>query len=348
VVPAEYSDNASVVDGRELIQANFDALFAKDERLVAFGEDVGKIGDVNQGYAGLQAQYGELRISDTGIREATIVGQGIGLALRGLRPIAEIQYLDYLLYALETLSDDIATLHYRTRGGQKCPLIIRTRGHRLEGIWHSGSPMGMIIHALRGINILVPRNMTQAAGFYNTMFASDEPALIIECLNGYRLKEKLPTNLGEFRVPVGIPETLIEGNDITVVTYGSCCRVVTDAVKMLNELGISCEVIDVQTLLPFDRNNFIAESLKKTNKLLVVDEDVPGGASAFILQQVLEKQNGFDHLDASPRTLTGKAHRPAYGSDGDYFSKPQVEDVVDVVYEMMREYSPEQFPNVYR
>jgi pyruvate/2-oxoglutarate/acetoin dehydrogenase E1 component len=347
-VAAEYSDNASLVDGRELIQANFDALFAKDERFVAFGEDVGKIGDVNQGFAGLQSKYGELRISDTGIREATIVGQGIGLALRGLRPIAEIQYLDYLLYALETMSDDIATLHYRTKGGQKCPLIIRTRGHRLEGIWHSGSPMGMIIHALRGINILVPRNMTQAAGFYNTMLASDEPALIIECLNGYRLKEKLPTNLGEFRVPVGIPETLVEGNDITVVTYGSCCRIVMDAVKMLNELGISCEVIDVQTLLPFDRNNFIAESLKKTNKLLVVDEDVPGGASAFILQQVLEKQNGFDHLDAAPRTLTGKAHRPAYGSDGDYFSKPQVEDVVDVVYEMMREYSPERFPNVYR
>jgi 2-oxoisovalerate dehydrogenase E1 component len=347
-VPAEYSENASLVDGREVLQSNFDALFAKDERIVAFGEDVGKIGDVNQGFAGLQAKYGELRISDTGIREATIVGQGTGLALRGLRPIAEIQYLDYLLYALETMSDDIASLHYRTKGGQKCPLIIRTRGHRLEGIWHSGSPMGMILGSVRGINVLVPRNMTQAAGFYNTMLAADEPALIIECLNGYRLKEKLPSNLGEFRVPLGIPETLVEGNDVTIVTYGSCCRVVTDALKMLNELDISCEVIDVQTLLPFDKNSFIVESLKKTNKLLVVDEDVPGGASAFILQQVLEKQNGFEQLDAAPRTLAAKAHRPAYGSDGDYFSKPQVEDVVDVVYDMMHNYNPDKYPGIYR
>jgi 2-oxoisovalerate dehydrogenase E1 component len=347
-VAAMYDDNVPLVDGREVIQANFDALFAKDDRIVAFGEDVGKIGDVNQGFAGLQAKYGELRISDTGIREATIVGQGLGLALRGLRPIAEIQYLDYLLYALETMSDDIATLQYRTKGGQKCPLIIRTRGHRLEGIWHSGSPMGMIIHALRGINILVPRNMTQAAGFYNTMLASDEPALIIECLNGYRLKEKLPTNLGEFKVPLGVPETLAEGNDVTIVTYGSCCRVVMDAVKMLNQLDISCEVIDVQTLLPFDRNHFILESVKKTNKLLIVDEDVPGGASAYILQQILEIQKGFQYLDASPRTLSAKAHRPAYGSDGDYFSKSQVEDVIDIVYEMMSDYSPGKFPSDYR
>jgi 2-oxoisovalerate dehydrogenase E1 component len=346
-IPAEYSNNSTMMDGRELLQANFDALFAKDDRIVAFGEDVGKIGDVNQGFAGLQAKYGEIRISDTGIREATIVGQGVGLAVRGLRPIAEIQYLDYLLYALETMSDDIATLHYRTKGGQKCPLIIRTRGHRLEGIWHSGSPMGMILHSIRGINVLVPRNMTQAAGFYNTMLAADEPALIIECLNGYRLKEKLPTNLGEFRVLLGIPETLVEGNDVTIVTYGSCCRIVMDAVKMLNELDISCEVIDVQTLLPFDKNSFIVESVKKTNKLLVVDEDVPGGATAFILQQVLEKQNGFEHLDAAPRTLAAKAHRPAYGSDGDYFSKPQVEDVVDVVYDMMRNYNPDKYPSIY-
>jgi 2-oxoisovalerate dehydrogenase E1 component len=347
-VAAIYADNAPAVDGREILQANFDALFAKDERIVAFGEDLGKIGDVNQGFAGLQAKYGELRIMDTGIREATIVGQGLGLALRGLRPIAEIQYLDYLLYAIETLSDDIATMHYRTKGGQKCPLIIRTRGHRLEGIWHSGSPMGMIIHALRGMHVLVPRNMTQAAGFYNTMLASDEPALIIECLNGYRLKERLPSNLAEFKVPLGVPEKLSEGNDITIVTYGSCCRIVLDAVKMLNQLDISCEVIDVQTLLPFDVNHFIAESLKKTNKLLVVDEDVPGGASAYILQQVLEEQKGFEHLDSAPRTLSAKAHRPAYGSDGDYFSKSTIEDVVDMAYEMMHDYNPEKYPEIYR
>jgi 2-oxoisovalerate dehydrogenase E1 component len=347
-VAAKYDDNTLIVDGREVLQANFDALFAKDERIVAFGEDVGKIGDVNQGFAGLQAKYGELRISDTGIREATIVGQGLGLALRGLRPIAEIQYLDYLLYAMETLSDDVATTHYRTKGGQKCPLIIRTRGHRLEGIWHSGSPMGMIIHALRGMHVLVPRNMTQAAGFYNTMLASDEPALIIECLNGYRLKEKMPSNLAEFKVPLGVPEILNEGNDITIVTYGSCCRVVLDAVKMLNQLDLSCEVIDVQTLLPFDRNHFIVESVKKTNKLLVVDEDVPGGASAYILQQILEEQKGFEFLDAAPRTLSAKAHRAAYGSDGDYFSKSTVEDVVDTAYEMMHNYNPEKYPEIYR
>jgi 2-oxoisovalerate dehydrogenase E1 component len=347
-VAAKYDDNSAVVDGREVLQANFDALFARDARIVAFGEDVGKIGDVNQGFAGLQAKYGELRITDTGIREATIVGQGLGLALRGLRPIAEIQYLDYLLYAMETMSDDIATIHYRTKGGQKCPLIIRTRGHRLEGIWHSGSPMGMIIHALRGMHVLVPRNMTQAAGFYNTMLASDEPALIIECLNGYRLKEKLPSNLAEFKVPLGVPEILAEGNDITIVTYGSCCRIVLDAVKMLNQLDISCEVIDVQTLLPFDRNHLLVESVKKTNKLLVVDEDVPGGASAYILQQILEVQKGFEHLDAAPRTVSAKAHRTAYGSDGDYFSKSTIEDVVDIAYEMMHDYNPEKYPEIYR
>ncbi|MCX6275806.1 MAG: thiamine pyrophosphate-dependent enzyme, partial [Bacteroidetes bacterium] len=321
-IPVQYATDSIMVDGRELMQANFDALFSKDPRLVAFGEDVGKIGDVNQGFAGLQAKFGEVRISDTGIREATIVGQGIGLALRGLRPIAEIQYLDYLLYGLQTLSDDLATLQYRTMGGQKAPLIIRTRGHRLEGIWHSGSPLGMIINALRGIHILVPRNMTQAAGFYNTMLAGDEPAVIIECLNGYRLKEKLPSNLGEFKVPIGIPEVICEGNDITIVTYGSCCRILLDAVKQLLQFDISCEVIDVQSLLPFDIHHSIKESLRKTGKLLIVDEDVPGGASAYILQQILEVQKGFELLDSAPVTLTSMPHRPAYGSYGDYFSKP--------------------------
>ncbi len=345
-IPVQYTSDAIMVDGRELMQANFDALFSKDSRLVAFGEDVGKIGDVNQGFAGLQAKFGEVRISDTGIREATIVGQGIGLALRGLRPIAEIQYLDYLLYGLQTLSDDLATLQYRTRGGQKAPLIIRTRGHRLEGIWHSGSPLGMIINALRGIHILVPRNMTQAAGFYNTMLAGDEPAVIIECLNGYRLKEKLPANLGEFRVPIGIPEVICEGNDITIVTYGSCCRIVLDAVKQLQQFDISCEVIDVQSLLPFDIHHSIKESLRKTGKLLIVDEDVPGGASAYILQQILEVQKGFELLDSAPVTLTSMPHRPAYGSDGDYFSKPGVEHVIDSVYNLMNDYNPGKFPIV--
>ena len=345
-IPVQYATDAIMVDGRELMQANFDALFSKDPRLVAFGEDVGKIGDVNQGFAGLQAKYGEIRISDTGIREATIVGQGIGLALRGLRPIAEIQYLDYLLYGLQTLSDDLATLQYRTMGGQKAPLIIRTRGHRLEGIWHSGSPLGMIINALRGIHILVPRNMTQAAGFYNTMLAGDEPAVIIECLNGYRLKEKLPSNLGEFRVPIGIPEVICEGNDITIVTYGSCCRIVLDAVKQLLQFDISCEVIDVQSLLPFDIHHSIKESLRKTGKLLIVDEDVPGGASAYILQQILEVQKGFELLDSAPVTLTSMPHRPAYGSDGDYFSKPGIEHVIDSVYNLMNDYNPQKFPLV--
>ena len=346
-IAAQYAADSTMVDGREIMQFNFDALFSKDPRIVAFGEDVGKIGDVNQGFAGLQSRFGEIRISDTGIRETTIIGQGIGLALRGLRPIAEIQYLDYLLYAIQILSDDLATLQYRTKGGQKAPLIIRTRGHRLEGIWHSGSPMGMIINALRGINVLVPRNMTQAAGFYNTMLASDEPALIVECLNGYRLKEKLPANLGEFRVPVGIPEILNSGNDITIVTYGSCCRIVMDAVKVLQQFDISCEVIDIQSLLPFDIHHSIKESIRKTGKLLVVDEDVPGGASAFILQQILEIQKGFEWLDAAPRTLTAKAHRAAYGSDGDYFSKPAIENVVDQVGEMMTEYNPIQNPPFY-
>jgi pyruvate/2-oxoglutarate/acetoin dehydrogenase E1 component len=346
-VAVQYDDNTPLVDGREILLANFDAQFEKNPLLVAFGEDLGKIGDVNQGFAGLQAKYGEIRITDTGIREATIAGQGIGLAMRGLRPIAEIQYLDYFLFAMQVISDDLATLLYRTKGGQKAPLIIRTRGHRLEGIWHSGSPMGMIIHALRGVYVLVPRNMTQAAGFYNTMLASDEPALIVEPLNAYRLKEKLPLNAGEFRVPLGIPEIIIDGKDITIVTYGSTCRIVMDGVKLLEQTGISCEVIDVQTLLPFDIHHSIVESVKKTNKLLVIDEDVPGGASAYILRNILEEQKAFQYLDTDPRTLTSKAHRPAYGSDGDYFSKPNVEDVFDMVYEIMREYEPEKFPPLY-
>lgn len=343
-VAAEYAEDTPLIDGREVLQLNFAELFEQDHRLVAFGEDLGHIGDVNQGFAGLQSRFGEIRITDSGIREATIAGQGIGLALRGLRPIAEIQYLDYLLYAIQILSDDLATLQYRTKGGQKSPVIIRTRGHRLEGIWHSGSPLGMIINALRGINILVPRNMVQASGFYNTMLASDEPAIIIECLNGYRLKEKLPLNLGRFRVPVGIPEILKEGTDISLVTYGSCVRIAEDAINYLEQLKISVELIDIQSLLPFDRHHAIASSLKKTGKLLILDEDVPGGASAFMLQQVLEVQDGFQWLDSAPKTLTAKAHRPAYGSDGDYFSKPSTEDVVNSVYNIMNEYNPLKFP----
>ena len=340
----EYNEDSPLLDGREILQANFDAMFAKDPRLVAFGEDLGKIGDVNQGFAGLQSKYGELRITDVGIREATIMGQGIGLALRGLRPIAEIQYLDYLLYAIQILSDDLASLQYRTKGGQKAPMIIRTRGHRLEGIWHSGSPMGMIINAIRGIHVLVPRNMVQAAGFYNTLLESDEPALVVECLNGYRLKEKLPVNIGEFKIPVGVPEIISEGKDITLVTYGSCVRVAEEALKYLEEMNISVELIDVQTLLPFDINHTIKDSLKKTNKLIVLDEDVPGGASAYILQQIIEVQKAFQLLDSAPVTLTAKAHRPAYGSDGDFFSKPSAEDVVNSVYRIMNEYNPVQYP----
>lgn len=339
-----YSETPELVDGREVLQLNFEALFKRDPRLVAFGEDLGKIGDVNQGFAGLQAKFGEIRITDTGIREATIAGQGIGLALRGLRPIAEIQYLDYLLYALQVLSDDLATLRYRTRSGQKAPVIIRTRGHRLEGIWHSGSPMSMILGSLRGMHVLVPRNMTIAAGFYNTLLAAEEPALVVECLNGYRLKEALPENLGDFHTPLGVSEILEEGGDITLVTYGSCVRIAEEAMMQLRALDISVEIIDIQSLLPFDIQHTISKSLQKTNKLLVLDEDVPGGASAYILQQILEEQNGFQWLDAAPRTLTAKAHRPAYGSDGDYFSKPNAEDVTELVYEMMCEYKPDKFP----
>ncbi|MCA6381493.1 MAG: transketolase [Cytophagales bacterium] len=342
-----YSEKSSLVDGREVLRACFAAALERDPRVLAFGEDVGKIGDVNQGFAGLQEKFGELRVTDTGIRECTIVGQGIGLALRGLRPIAEVQYLDYLLYAIQILSDDLANLQYRTKGGQKAPLIVRTRGHRLEGVWHAGSPMGMILNSLRGMYVLVPRNMVQAAGFYNTLLKSDDPALIIECLNGYRLKEKLPDNIGEFTVPLGVPEVLKEGTDVTIVTYGSMCRIVLEGVAELEEKGISCEVIDVQTLLPFDVNHTILESVKKTNRVVFADEDVPGGATAFMMHQVLEVQKAYRYLDSAPLTIAAKEHRPAYGSDGDYFSKPNPEEIFDKVYELVSEAFPDRFPSVY-
>lgn len=331
------SFDAPLVNGYEILNKYFDALFAQNPKVFAFGEDVGHIGDVNQGFAGLQEKYGKDRVSDTGIRELTIVGQALGLALRGLRPIAEIQYLDYLLYGLQVLSDDVATTHFRTKGQQSCPLIIRTRGHRLEGIWHSGSPMGMIINSLRGMYVCVPRNMVQAAGMYNTLLASNDPAIVIECLNGYRLKEKLPANLLEYTVPLGIPEILKEGDDLTIVSYGSTLRIVQDAAERLAKENIYCEVIDVQTLLPFDTHHSILQSLKKTNRILFVDEDVPGGAAAFMYNQVIEGQKAFQWLDVSPRTLTAQAHRPSFGSDGDYFSKPNAEDVITVVREMMME-----------
>ena len=346
-VEPRYSEDSSIVDGREVLQMCFDAALERDPRVLAFGEDVGKIGDVNQGFAGLQQKHGEIRVTDTGIRECTIIGQGIGLAMRGLRPIAEIQYLDYFIYALQTLSDDLATLHYRTKGGQKAPVIIRTRGHRLEGVWHAGSPIGMILNSLRGIYVLVPRNMTQAAGFYNTMLQSDDPALIIECLNGYRLKERLPDNIGEFTVPLGVPEILREGTDFTIVTYGSMCRVVMEAAQSLEEAGISCEVIDAQSLLPFDRHHAIVESLKKTNRIAFADEDVPGGATAFMMHQVLEIQDGYRHLDSAPVTITGKEHRPAYASDGDYFSKPNADEVFEKIYAVMHETDPQKYPSIY-
>jgi pyruvate/2-oxoglutarate/acetoin dehydrogenase E1 component/TPP-dependent pyruvate/acetoin dehydrogenase alpha subunit len=346
VLPS-YDQNAEEADGRMILRDNFDALFSKYPEVLVFGEDVGNIGDVNQGLDGMQEKYGELRVADVGIREVSILGQGIGMALRGLRPIAEIQYLDYLLYAIQIMSDDLATLQYRTHGKQKAPLIIRTRGHRLEGIWHSGSPMGMIINALRGIHVLVPRNMTKAAGFYNTLLQIDEPALIIECLNGYRLKEKMPNNLGEFKTPIGVVETIKEGNDITLVSYGSTLRLVEQAAKELMEKGIDCEIIDIQSLLPFDVNHDILKSIVKTNRLLVIDEDVPGGASAFIMQQILEVQNAYDYLDSKPQTLTSKEHRPAYGTDGDYFSKPSVEDIYEEVYAMMSEVNPTKYPSLF-
>ena len=342
-----YNDNSETEDARIILRDNFDAIFAKYPETLIFGEDAGNIGDVNQGLEGMQEKYGELRVADVGIREATILGQGIGMAMRGLRPIAEIQYLDYLLYAIQIMSDDLATLQYRTAGKQKAPLIIRTRGHRLEGIWHSGSPMGMIINAIRGIHVLVPRNMTKAAGFYNTLLESDEPALVIECLNGYRLKEKMPTNLGEFKTPIGVVETIKTGADITLVSYGSTLRLVEQAAKDLELINIHCEIIDCQSLLPFDVNHDIAKSLAKTNRLLVIDEDVPGGASAYILQQILEVQVGYQFLDSKPETLSAKEHRPSYGTDGDYFSKPSADDIYEKVTSIMNEAYPNKFPSLY-
>jgi 2-oxoisovalerate dehydrogenase E1 component len=342
-----YEANAPLVPGREILRDNFDKIFENNPLVVAFGEDVGKIGGVNQTYEGLQEKYGKLRIADTGIREATILGQGIGLAMRGLRPIAEIQYFDYLLYALQVISDDLATLQYRTKGGQKAPLIISTRGHRLEGIWHAGSPLSMVINSIRGVRVAVPRNMTQAAGFYNTFLASDEPALIIEPLNGYRLREKRPSNYGEFRVAIGNPEVLLEGDNVTLVTYGSCVRIAQDAAVQLKEFGIGVEVIDVQTLLPFDLNHTIVESLKKTNKIVFFDEDVPGGATSFMMQKVLEEQKGYRYLDAEPKTLTARDHRAAYSTDGDYFSNPNAEDVFAMVYNLMHEYNPNRYPKIF-
>lgn len=342
-----YGEDAELVDARLILRDNFDEIFGTIPEALIFGEDSGKIGDVNQGLEGLQEKYGELRVNDAGIREATILGQGIGMALRGLRPIAEIQYLDYILYALQIMSDDLATLHYRTVGKQKAPMIIRTRGHRLEGIWHSGSPMGGVLNLIRGIHVLVPRNMTKAAGFYNTLLQSDEPGVVVECLNGYRLKEKMPSNLGKFKTPIGVVETIKEGNDITLVSYGSTLRIIEQAAKELLEVGIDVEIIDVQSLLPFDLNHDIVKSLAKTNRLLVIDEDVPGGASAYILQKVLDEQNAYHHLDSQPQTLTAKAHRPAYGTDGDYFSKPSPEDVFEKVYAIFNEVDPEKFPSLY-
>ena len=347
VVKPTYDAEKNLVDARIIMRDNFEALLKKHPEVLVFGEDAGYIGDVNQGLEGLQEKFGELRVSDTGIREATIIGQGIGMAMRGLRPIAEIQYLDYLLYALQIMSDDLATLRYRTFGKQKAPLIIRTRGHRLEGIWHAGSPMGGIINNVRGIHVLVPRNMTKAAGFYNTLLEGDDPALVVECLNGYRLKEELPTNLGEFKTPIGEVEVIKEGTDITILSYGSTLRLVEEAAKELQQVGINVEIIDAQSLLPFDKNHDTVKSLAKTNRLLVVDEDVPGGASAYLLQEVIENQNGYVHLDSKPQTLSAKAHRPAYGTDGDYFSKPSVEDIFEKVYEIMHEANPEKYKSLY-
>ena len=321
-------------------------MFQKNSLLLVFGEDTGKIGDVNQGLEGLQSIYGVERVADRGIREATIVGEGIGMALRGLRPIAEIQYLDYVLYALQIMSDDLATLHYRTNGKQVCPLIIRTRGHRLEGIWHSGSPMGGLVHNLRGMFILVPRNMTQAAGMYNTLLEGNDPAIVIECLNGYRLKERVPNNMGEFRVPLGTIETMRKGKDLTILSYGSTLRIVLEAAEELSKMGIDSEVIDIQSLIPFDLGKNIRKSIEKTNRILIVDEDVPGGGTAYILNELLENQHIFPLLDSNPKTLSAKAHRPAYGSDGDYFSKPSLDDIIDLAYDMMHEFDPKQFPKL--
>ena len=345
VIPV-YSASSPTMFGFDVVNAAFDAALAREPRLIAFGEDVGKLGDVNQGFKGMQEKYGVMRVTDTGIREATILGQAIGMAMRGLRPIAEIQYLDYVLYALQIMSDDLASLHWRTAGGQKAPVIVRTRGHRLEGIWHSGSPMAGILNLVRGMYVLVPRDMTRAAGFYNTLLKSDEPAIVVEVLNGYRVKERLPDNIGEMTLPLGVPETIREGKDVTVVTYGACCRIVMEAADKLSKVGIEIEVIDVQSLLPFDIHSRIVESLKKTNRVLFVDEDMPGGTTAYMMQEVIEKQGGYFHLDSPAKTLSAKAHRPAYGSDGDYWSKPNAETVFDAVYGMMNEVSPLEFPKI--
>ena len=336
-IKAYYEDDAITVNGYEVLNHYFDELFTANNKVIAFGEDVGAIGDVNQGFSGLQKKYGNQRIFDTGIRELTIIGQGIGMAFRGLRPIAEIQYLDYLLYGLQPLSDDVCTTHFRTVGQQSLPLIVRTRGHRLEGIWHSGSPMGMIINSLRGMYVCVPRNMVQAVGMYNTLLQSNDPALMIESLNGYRLKEKLPSNLLAYTLPLGVPEIIKEGMDVTIVSYGSILRIISEAVELLEKMNISCEIVDVQTLLQFDIHHAILDSLKKTNRIVFVDEDVPGGAAAYMFNKVMEEQGGYKHLDVAPRTITSQAHRPSYGSDGDYFSKPNVEDIVRVIKEMMAE-----------
>ncbi|HCB01414.1 MAG TPA: transketolase, partial [Anaerolineae bacterium] len=341
-----YSDSSPTMFGFEVVNAAFDKALAREPRLIAFGEDVGKLGDVNQGFKGMQEKYGELRVSDTGIRETTILGQAIGMALRGLRPIAEIQYLDYVLYAIQTMSDDLATLHWRTAGGQKSPVIIRTRGHRLEGVWHAGSPMSGLLNLIRGMYLLVPRDMTRAAGFYNTLLKADEPAIVVEVLNGYRVKERLPENIGEITVPLGVPEIIREGKDVTVVTYGACCRIVLDAAEKLSKVGVDIEVIDVQSLLPFDIHGKIVESLKKTNRVLFVDEDVPGGTTAYMMQEVIEKQGGYFYLDSPAKTLSAKAHRPAYGSDGDYWSKPNAETVFDAIYEIMHEVDPSAYPPI--
>ncbi len=346
-IKAVIPKDAPLVPGREVLKKNFDYIFSHFPTAMIFGEDVGKIGGVNQTLEGLQEKYGELRISDTGIREATIIGQGVGLAMRGLRPIAEIQYFDYLLYGLQVVSDDLSTLQYRTKGGQKAPMIISTRGHRLEGIWHSGSPLSMVINSIRGVYVLVPRDMTQAAGFYNTMLRSDDPALIIEPLNGYRLREPIPSNIGEYTIPLGKPELMKTGSDITVVTYGSCVRIAEDAATQLQEFGIDVELIDVQTLLPFDTDQLILESLKKTNKILFFDEDVPGGATSYMMQKVIEEQGGYYYLDAQPRTLSAKPHRAAYSTDGDYFSNPNAEDVFDSVYNIMHEVNPAKYPKIF-
>ena len=346
-IPPVFKDDSPLVAGREILRDNWDAQFQKNPLLVIFGEDVGGIGGVNQSYEGLQKKYGEIRISDTGIRENTILGQGLGLALRGMRPVAEIQYFDYLLYALQTMSDDLATIRWRTKSGQMAPLIISTRGHRLEGVWHAGSPLSMVINSIRGVYVCVPRNMTQAAGFYNTLLEADDPALVIEPLNGYRLKEKRPENIGEYKIPLGVPEILREGSDVTLVTYGSCVRIAQEAVEQLWEFGISVELIDVQTLLPFDLPNLILDSIKKTNRIVFFDEDVPGGATAYMMQKVLEERAGYQYLDSPPKTITAREHRPAYTTDGDYFSNPNAEDVFDGIYELMHEVNPKRYPKLF-